>query len=447
MAAVLRDRTRVLLVALWMFLAVVPAHQSFGAAVDHSRHAHHQNARGGTRKQTGSGKEFLSESDQRPGVPSNPFSAPMLNSNSPLLATTYYYNPHRQGSGSSSSSSSGHHRHHDLLLKEGVDQETCRAADGRDGTCYDAVQCLNRGGTPMGRCEDGVCCVFEVSCGEASSERTAYVRNPGYPGTHNREAMCKVRVSKRDADVCQFRLDFLTLDLARPVDGNCSQDMLVVSGQNENNQVPRICGLNTGQHAYVDVEESGGISLNLMMVGSYSRKFDIKVTQLECEGPQSAPSHCLQYFWGTHGTVKSFNYDEAGGSPHHQGYPNDLDYVVCLRKEPGFCSVTYEVAPDEELGASPFGVGAIPSQRESVQLTSSPIMAECPDDYIIIGGVRMCSTGHETEVEQRHTRDLNATGLTLITDGTPGPFLMRFVSNHVNNARGFKLHYRQNPCK
>lgn len=77
----------------------------------------------------------------------------MLNPSSPLLATTYYYNPHRQGAPTSVV-----HRHHDLL-KESVDQETCPAADGRDGTCYDAVQCLNRGGTPMGRCEDGVCCV------------------------------------------------------------------------------------------------------------------------------------------------------------------------------------------------------------------------------------------------------------------------------------------------
>ncbi|XP_042144689.1 uncharacterized protein LOC8040514 [Ixodes scapularis] len=431
-----------MILALWTLTALVLARGASAGTVDHSRHAHHQVSRTTARKQTGTNKEFLNESEQRGAVPSNPFSGPMLNPSSPLLATTYYYNPHRQGT-----PSSGVHRHHDLL-KESGDQETCRAADGRDGTCYDAVQCLNRGGTPMGRCENGVCCVFEVSCGEASSERTAYVRNPGFPGSHNREAMCKVRVSKRDADVCQFRLDFLTLDLARPMDGNCSQDMLVVSGQNENNQVPRVCGLNTGQHAYVDVEESGGISLNLMMVGSYSRKFDIKVTQLECEGPQSAPSHCLQYFWGTHGTVKSFNYDEAGGSVHQQGYPNDLDYVVCLRKEPGFCSVSYEIATaDDEVGPSPFGVGAVPTQREGVQLTSSPIVAECPDDYLIIGGVRMCSTGHDGDIELRHTRDLNVTGLNLITDSTPGPFLMRFVSNNVNNARGFKLHYRQNPCK
>ncbi|CAN7946484.1 unnamed protein product, partial [Ixodes pacificus] len=400
------------ILALWTLTALVLARGASAGTVDHSRHAHHQVSRTTARKQTGTNKEFLNESEQRGALPSNPFSAagPMLNPSSPLLATTYYYNPHRQGT-----PSSGVHRHHDPL-KESGDQETCRAADGRDGTCYDAVQCLNRGGTPMGRCENGVCCVFEVSCGEASSERTAYVRNPGFPGSHNREAMCKVRVSKRDADVCQFRLDFLTLDLARPMDGNCSQDMLVVSGQNENNQVPRVCGLNTGQHAYVDVEESGGISLNLMMVGSYSRKFDIKVTQLECEGPQSAPSHCLQYFWGTHGTVKSFNYDEAGGSVHQQGYPNDLDYVVCLRKEPGFCSVSYEIATaDDEVGPSPFGVGAVPTQREGVQLTSSPIVAECPDDYLIIGGVRMCSTGHDGEIELRHTRDLNVTGLNLIT--------------------------------
>ncbi|XP_064464049.1 uncharacterized protein LOC135375245 [Ornithodoros turicata] len=405
--------------------------------MEQSRHPYRQPSKSPFTRQSGPNKELLSEIDQRPGIPSAPFSNPMLNPSSPLLATTYYYNPHRQGGA----------LHRLEQLKESPVQETCQAADGRDGTCYDALQCLNRGGTPMGRCEDGVCCVFELSCGEASSERTTYVRNPGYPGAHDREAMCKVRVAKRDVDICQFRLDFLTLDLARPVDGNCSQDMLVVSGQNENNQVPRICGLNTGQHAYVDVEESGGISLNLMMVGSYSRKFDIKVTQLECDGPQSAPSHCLQYFWGTHGMVRSFNYEENGGV-HHQGYPNDLDYVVCLRKEPGFCSVTYEVASEETTrGHAAFGVGTVSSQRDSAHLTSSPIAAECPDDYLVIAGVRMCSGQLDVDVDQRYTRDLNVTGLSLITDSTPGPFLMRFVSNHVNNARGFKLHYRQNPCK
>ena len=35
----------------------------------------------------------------------------------------------------------------------------------------------------------------------------------------------------------------------------------------------------------------------------------------------------------------------------------------------------------------------------------------------------------------------------MTTDSTPGPFQLRFVSNSVNNAKGFYLAYRQNPCK
>jgi len=44
----------------------------------------------------------------------------------------------------------------------------CEAADGRKGSCYDAQECVNRGGMPMGRCDSGgtkrdgtVCCLCE----------------------------------------------------------------------------------------------------------------------------------------------------------------------------------------------------------------------------------------------------------------------------------------------
>lgn len=49
-------------------------------------------------------------------------------------------------------------------------------------------------------------------------------------------------------NVCLYRVDMLSLDIAPPNKGNCSQDIFVVSGQNENSVAPKICGMNTGQH-------------------------------------------------------------------------------------------------------------------------------------------------------------------------------------------------------
>ena len=60
--------------------------------------------------------------------------------------------------------------------------------------------------------------------------------------------MCRVRVGKRDNGICQYRLDLIAFELAPPVHGHCSQDIFVVSGQNENNVVPKVCGRNSGQH-------------------------------------------------------------------------------------------------------------------------------------------------------------------------------------------------------
>lgn len=88
----------------------------------------------------------------------------------------------------------------------------------------------------------------EISCGDFSSERFLYFRNPGFPAPYRQQRMCRVRVGKHNKSVCQYRVDLLTFDLAPPLYGNCSQDIFVVSGQNENNVVPKICGRNSGQH-------------------------------------------------------------------------------------------------------------------------------------------------------------------------------------------------------
>ena len=400
----------------------------------------------------------------------------------------------------------------------------CVAADGRHGTCYQAGECIRRGGTPMGRCgpqaaavfassssasslanqplggdqltgSSHVCCLFDVTCGQFAAERFVYFRNPGYPQTFDHGRMCRAKIGKLDKGVCQLRLDLLRFDIGKPTNGNCSQDMFVVSGQNENNVIPKICGLNDGQHYYVGVDESGVITLHMMMMGlAYRRSFEILITQIPCRSDFAAPAHCLQYFMGTHGTIKSFNYDEegpeslAGSGPNYGlesaeqnlvgaqqqfsqfqsqqqapygihfnvapanqlqarqqphggaghpfglasnnnnnnnnplaqrfassdfslgpiqfgGYPNDLDYSICIRKESGFCSISYALARNEQTGQpAPFQVGATSAGQaqwpgaanDSVPLSTGawhqgPVSTECRDDYLLVGGVRLCS--------------------------------------------------------
>lgn len=87
-----------------------------------------------------------------------------------------------------------------------------------------------------------------MSCGDFSSERIIYFRSPGFPQSYYNSKMCRLRVGKKDRNVCQYRVDMNTFEVAPPLAGNCSQDVFVVSGQNENNIIPKICGRNNGQH-------------------------------------------------------------------------------------------------------------------------------------------------------------------------------------------------------
>lgn len=110
------------------------------------------------------------------------------NGKSPLVAATYYFNPgssHGSGLQRDQPGVLSEHRRAgiDSLLdrleeSEGNDgneipwreKDACQAPDGRHGSCYDANECVKRGGTPMGTCGgpaakslsgSGVCCLCE----------------------------------------------------------------------------------------------------------------------------------------------------------------------------------------------------------------------------------------------------------------------------------------------
>ena len=102
--------------------------------------------------------------------------SPGRDGKSPLVAATYYFNP-RPGS-----FQAGQHQGHQAALysdplslgqleseNEIPETDTCLAADGRKGTCYEANECANKGGMPMGHCAAGskanggsVCCLCKL---------------------------------------------------------------------------------------------------------------------------------------------------------------------------------------------------------------------------------------------------------------------------------------------
>lgn len=55
-----------------------------------------------------------------------------------------------------------------------------------------------------------------------------------------------------------------------------------------------------------------------------------------------APTNCLQYQNSLIGQIKSFNFEEfqVGAGT---GYLSGLDYTICFKKPPGYCSVTYSI--------------------------------------------------------------------------------------------------------
>ena len=69
--------------------------------------------------------------------------------------------------------------------------------------------------------------------------------------------------------------------------------------------LPKICGVNTGLHMYIDAgtQTSSNAVLNAVLTGSSSRKWKILSTQIPCSSRMLPPTGCLQYHTGTTGQV------------------------------------------------------------------------------------------------------------------------------------------------
>uniref|UniRef100_A0A0K2T5C2 Putative LOC100161421 [Acyrthosiphon pisum] n=1 Tax=Lepeophtheirus salmonis TaxID=72036 RepID=A0A0K2T5C2_LEPSM len=320
----------------------------------------------------------------------------------------------------------------------------------RNGTCFTAAECGERGGSASGSCAGGfgVCCVFMVAtCGASISQNCSYIKNPNSPAALTDTSPCSFTINKCAPDVCDFRLDFEMFSISGPSStdetngGECRDTMMVTTPTGQ--RTPTICGSNSGQHIYIDVGRmpTDSASIAFQFMGAFNRMFDIKVTQIPCNSESAPPNGCLQFHTGTAGMFETFNFD----GPLQQHLASQTQQV-CIRQEDGFCCIDYQVCSDEN--SMTLGNGGI------ADFTKAGVGTDCSEDFIIIEG--SSATG-QRDLQQRYCGGklsdvTKAEDSTAIRDCTL-PFEVTFVTDNIAEAvanakvsRGTCLKYNQVPC-
>ncbi|XP_047357486.1 uncharacterized protein LOC124952126 [Vespa velutina] len=244
-------------------------------------------------------------------------------------------------------------------------EEECLSSDKRRrGICMNTYHCRIQNGKSYGPCAlgFGVCCIFTASCDQEVQNNLTYVTSPGFPNLIDRPMNCSVVVRKIDRQVSQLRIDFIHFNIGQPNrrTGICDEDIMEI--RNGNRSSLRLCGWNSGQHIYLDVNEADEpVTLDFKLPnGLHSRMWEMRVIQLGFE--DRAPAGCLQYFRSPNGTLKTMNYLPNGR------FLADQDYLVCVRQEKEMCGISYTPCSKDSfrIGASRSG------QIESNATTTVP---------------------------------------------------------------------------
>ncbi|XP_064096977.1 neuropilin-1-like [Macrobrachium nipponense] len=283
----------------------------------------------------------------------------------------------------------------------------CTAGTGERGTCYSQKECETLQGSASGTCANGfgVCCVLQATCDGTISVNGTYFTNPGYPSSYASPGMCSVLL-KPPAGTCQILIDFDAFNLMGPVEGECGNDTFVVMGANPGSTVPVLCGDNSGQHIYLDVDNTND-PIQLIVTNSansYGRQWKAGITFIGENDPCKAPPRCLQYHKNTAGSIMSFNY---GSNP--MMLTNQL-YSICFGYVPGYCDIG--------LNFDRFDLGNINQA--------------CENDYLAIGGQQHCGD------YSPYTAQANATG--------PIAILVASDSDNSREEEGFSGNYMMMPC-
>ncbi|KAK9883020.1 hypothetical protein WA026_001233 [Henosepilachna vigintioctopunctata] len=229
-------------------------------------------------------------------------------------------------------------------------EEECLSTDGRRrGICMNVYECRIQGGKSHGKCAlgFGVCCVFTATCNQEIFNNLTYFVSPDFPDLTKAMTSCNLTVKKIDEEIAQIRLDFIHFNLGQPNrrTGVCEQDVFIMSG--DDSRELKLCGLNSGQHIYFDVDSiRNPIQINMKLNRrAVSRLWEVIVTQIPFA--QRAPTGCLQYHVGSRGIVQTMNFADNG---RHLA---DQDYNICMRQEEGMCSIAYEPCHENSFRIAP----------------------------------------------------------------------------------------------
>ncbi|XP_036336598.1 uncharacterized protein LOC118746796 [Rhagoletis pomonella] len=329
--------------------------------------------------------------------------------------------------------------------------DVCTGANQLSGTCVVRGECSDNGGVAAGTCTtvttQAVCCIYQLGCGSSTSYNNTYFYNSGYPGTYGGGGRCSIVVTPCDANICQLRIDFLSLTIAPPSgDGFCLTDTLTITGGAS--RVPTICGENSGQHVYVDFNGESPITISVATSDSYTfnRQWQLQIAQIACASATQAPSGCLQYYMDTSGTVSSFNYDSAANSLTNSiGVPGtrqiaNQQYGICVRMGAGMCSITWsQVSSDAYSFTLTNDVAVV---DPSLLGTATVQSQDCTTDFIIIPNPTQDNVALASD---------RFCGLGLVdTTSATKPFVLYTVTNANEDLdmsnRGFFLSYSQNAC-
>eukprot|EP00092_Neocalanus_flemingeri_P023703 GFUD01025708.1.p1 GENE.GFUD01025708.1~~GFUD01025708.1.p1 ORF type:complete len:458 (-),score=54.71 GFUD01025708.1:63-1436(-) len=233
----------------------------------------------------------------------------------------------------------------------------CTADSGEDSTgfCTASNKCQESNGRSIGNCESGgVCCKVEASCASTMTDPVTYFQSPGYPEAATQDVACNsnVRVNKK---VGQLRVDFIDFEIPGPrQDGRCETNNVfrtfapsAPNGILGGNEQVGLCGLNKGQHLYIEVEPNDVVQMHFTLSGtsvipndmavslasSVAYKWNLKITQVEFDSDNEAmkeleaPAGCLQYFKDNFGSLTSFNLDGVSR------FSPEQNYFICISQK------------------------------------------------------------------------------------------------------------------
>jgi len=323
---------------------------------------------------------------------------------------------------------------------------------GEVGTCYTSGECSGRSGSASGSCAAGfgVCCVTSCNtCGCTISSNTSYIRNPNYPSSYTPTSAgtCTYTIQKTSADICQLRLDFVTMNgfttTTTPNPGQC-QDTFVAAGQTGVNP-PTICGTNTGYHMYIEFGTLSTDSITLTNTWAAAglttaKNYNILARQIRCTDTFKAPPDCVQWFTGITGTVENYN---------HQGGQllNSQNYQNCIRTEKGYCRIQWKQNP--ATTPDPFQMltnNAIDATACNTALITIPNLSPDGNTPIPVAGVNPLAfqteaCGNDFGIEGGVAQALVSSQQPFVLGTfTSGP------ATSMNAMTGYKMDYTQLAC-